>query len=40
MGQWCSELVVSSYRVGVWTYVWGRQGLFSKLVRYEVGDGS
>ena len=40
MGQWCSELVVSSYRVGVWTFVGGRKGLFSKFVRCEVGHGS
>ena len=32
MGQWCSELVVGSYSVGVWTDVGGGYYLFSKFV--------
>jgi hypothetical protein len=37
-GGWCSKEVVGSFGVGVWKYIRRGRGVFSRFVRYEVGD--
>jgi hypothetical protein len=39
-GGWCSNEVSSSYRVGVLKNIRRGCGVFSRFVRFEVGDGS
>jgi hypothetical protein len=38
-GGWCSKDVVRPFKVGVWKYIRRGEEVFSKFVRYEVGDG-
>jgi hypothetical protein len=40
MGGWYSKEVVGPFAVGVWKYIRRGWKFFSKVVRYEVGDGS
>jgi hypothetical protein len=39
-GGWFSKEIVGPFGVGVWKYVRREWGVFSRFVRYEVGDGS
>jgi hypothetical protein len=39
-GDWCFKEVMGTFEVGVWKNIRKRCDMFSKFVRFEVGDGS
>ena len=39
-GGWCTKKVTSAYGVSLWRYIRSGWLIFSKLLRYEVGDGT
>jgi hypothetical protein len=39
-GDWCSKEVAGPFGVRVWKHITRGWGVFSRYIRYEVGDGT